>query len=125
MTRARISCSTVSTPTIGVSVAERDGLAQLLDNGSAALTAMDLRQSLQVIVSAHDVLARHLQRDTEGTQLALIKGAALRLARTVDELVEVLRRREAFYLAEAWSCRQKAARFRPPAKASLRPAAAG
>jgi hypothetical protein len=124
MTTARISCSTVSAPTIGVSAAECDGLAELLDNGCAAVTAIDLRQSLQVIVSAHDVLTRRIRGDTEESQLALIKGAALRLARTVDELVQVLRRQGASDAAGAWPCRQKAAGFRPPAKAGLPPAAA-
>lgn len=122
MTTARVSCTT-STP-IGASAAEFDGRAALHNNGCAALTAMDLRQSLQVIVSAHGVLARRVRGDAEQTQLALIKSAALRLARSVDELVEVLRHQETSDAAGASSCRHKAPRFRTPGKAGLEPAAA-
>jgi hypothetical protein len=124
MTTAKVSCTIVSTPPIGASAAECDDLAELLNNGRATLTTMNLRQSLQVIVSVHDVLARRLRGDMERTQLALIKGAALQLARTVDELVEVLRRQEASDVAGALSCRQKTARFRSPGKSKLPPAAA-
>ncbi|HEY2538181.1 MAG TPA: hypothetical protein VGI28_01580 [Stellaceae bacterium] len=124
MTTAKVSCTIVSTPPIGAPAAERDDLAELLNNGCATLTAMEMRQSLQVIVSAHDVLARRLRGDTEQTQLALIKGAALQLARTIDELVEVLPRQEASDVAGALSCRQKTARFGSPGKSRLPPAAA-
>jgi hypothetical protein len=109
MTTARVSRTIVSTPPAGAARAECDDLAELSNNGCATLTAMDLRQSLQVIVSAHDVLARRLRGDTEQTQLALIKGAALQLARSVDELVKVLRRQEASDAAEASSCRRTTA----------------
>lgn len=61
MTTAKVSCTIVSTPPIGASAAECDDLAELLNNGCATLTAMEMRQSLQVIVSAHDVLARRLR----------------------------------------------------------------
>jgi len=124
MTTAKVSCTIVSTPPIGASAAECDDLAELLSNGRATLTTMNLRQSLQVIVSVHDVLARRLRGDMERTQLALIKGAALQLARTVNELVEVLRRQEASDVAGALSCRQKTARFRSPGKSKLPPVAA-
>jgi hypothetical protein len=124
MTTVKVSCNIVSTPPIGASAAECDDLAELLNNGCATFTAMEMRQSLQVIVSSHDVLARRLLGDTEQTQLALIKGAVLQLACTVDELVEVLRRQEASDVAGALSCRQKTARFRSPGKSRLPPAAA-
>jgi hypothetical protein len=124
MTTDKVSCTIVSAPPIGASTAECDDLAELLNNGCATLTAMDMRQSLQVIVSVHDVLARRPRGDMERTQLALIKHAALQLARTVDELVEVLPRQEASDVAGALSCRQKTARFRSPGKSKLPPAAA-
>jgi hypothetical protein len=95
MTTARVSCTIISAPPIGAFAAECDDLPELLNTARATLTAMDMRQSLQVIASAHDVLARRPRGDVERTQLALINGAVLQLARDVDELVEVLRHQEA------------------------------
>ena len=123
MTTASVSCTIVSAPPIGASAAECDDLSELLNNACATLSAMDMRQSLQVIVSAHDVLARRLRGDIEQTQLALIKGAVLQLARGVDELVEILRHQEASDAAGALSCRQKTARFRSPGKSKIPPTA--
>ena len=61
----------------------------------AAEMAMDLRQSLQVVVSVHDVLTRSLRGRAARAQLALIESAATRLAGAVDQLVEALRLQEA------------------------------
>jgi hypothetical protein len=46
----------------------------------------DLRQSLQVILTSHGVLARSVRCSGERVQLALIKGAEMRMADTLDRL---------------------------------------
>jgi hypothetical protein len=56
---------------------------------------MELRQPLQVIVSAHDVLARSFGDGAVRAQPTLIDGATMRLAGTVNRLVEILRLQEA------------------------------
>ena len=89
------SGTSVSVPHIGTSEAESEALGELPNNSCAAVMAMELRQSLQVIVSAHDVLARSLCGSAVRTQLPLIKAAAMRLAGTIDRLVEILRLQEA------------------------------
>ena len=50
--------------------------------------AGQIRQSLQVIMSAHDVLARSLCGKSETVQLALIKGAVMKLAGTLDLIID-------------------------------------
>ena len=92
MTTGSITSTTVSAPHISAPTTENDGLG--MDNDlCAAMTmmAMELRQPLQVIVSAHDVLARRLRGAAAREQLTMIEGAAMRLADTVCRLVEILR----------------------------------
>ena len=89
------SGTSVCAPHIGASEAESESLGEMPNDPCAAVMAMELRQSLQVIVSAHDVLARSLCGSAVRTQLALIEAAAMRLAGTVDRLVEILRHQEA------------------------------
>jgi hypothetical protein len=95
MATLSVSAASASAPYIGGSEAENEGLGELPDDLGAAVMAMELRQSLQVIVSAHDVLVRSLSGGAARVQLALIEGAAMRLAGTVDRLVEILRLQEA------------------------------
>ena len=45
----------------------------------------DLRQSLQVILTAHDVLARRVRSSEEQAQLTLIKRGVMRMAATLDQ----------------------------------------
>jgi len=64
---------------------------------SATLLAMaghDLRQPLQVIVGAHDLLARLPHGGAAQAQLARAEGATRQLADKLDQLVEALRLRE-------------------------------
>src|SRR5712691_13113833 len=64
---------------------------------SATLLAMaghDLRQPLQVITSAHDVLAQLLDRDEQREELTQAKAAAAQLAIMLGQLVEALQLRE-------------------------------
>jgi hypothetical protein len=95
MTTLSVGGTSVSAPHIGTSEAESEGLGGLPNALCAAMMAMDLRQSLQVIVSAHDVLARSVRGGAVRAQLTQIEGAAMRLAGTVDRLVEMLRLQEA------------------------------
>ena len=63
---------------------------------SATLLAMaghDLRQPLQVITSAHDVLAQLLDRDEQREELIQAKAAAAQLAIMLGQLVEALQLR--------------------------------
>ena len=86
---------TVSAPHIGAPTVENDGCGVENDLCAAMMMAMDLRQSLQVIVSAHDVLARTVPGVAAREQLTMIEGAAMRLADTVYRLVEILRLQQA------------------------------
>ena len=64
---------------------------------SATLLAMashDLRQPLQVIIGAHELLARAPHGGAAHTQLARAEGATRQLAEKLDQLVEALRLRE-------------------------------
>jgi signal transduction histidine kinase len=64
---------------------------------SATLLAMaghDLRQPLQVITSAHDVLAQTLDREEQREELMRAEDATAQLARMLDQLVEALQLRE-------------------------------
>ncbi|MGC2200810.1 MAG: hypothetical protein WA633_11780 [Stellaceae bacterium] len=95
MATLSVNGTSASAPHICAPAARSDGLGELHNDLCAAEMAMDLRQSLQVIVSANDVLARRLRGGALRAQLTLIEGAAMRLAGTVDQLVEVLRLQEA------------------------------
>ncbi len=81
----------------GVGIAAR-GRANLVDSDfSAALLAMaghDLRQPLQVITSAHDVLAQILHSDEQRQELARAADATAQLADMLGQLVEALQLRE-------------------------------
>src|SRR5580700_12198515 len=64
---------------------------------SAILLAMaghDLRQPLQIITSAHDVLAQILHSDKQREELARAADAAARLASMLNQLVEAMQLRE-------------------------------
>jgi two-component system phosphate regulon sensor histidine kinase PhoR len=66
-------------------------------NFSATLLAMaghDLRQPLQVITSAHDVLARTLDREEQREELTRAGDATAQLASMLGQLVEALQLRE-------------------------------
>jgi two-component system, OmpR family, phosphate regulon sensor histidine kinase PhoR len=69
--------------------ADRDFCATLL-----AMASHDLRQPLQVIVGAHDVLARILHGSAAQAQLARVEDATRQLADKLDQLVEALRLHE-------------------------------
>jgi hypothetical protein len=95
MTKISKIGAVVSAPGADAAADESSGLEEPDDHLGAAVMAMDLRQSLQVIVSAHDVLTRSLRGGAARAQLALIESAATRLAGAVDQLVEALRLQEA------------------------------
>src|ERR1700730_5462486 len=64
---------------------------------SATLLAMaghDLRQPLQVITSAHDVLAQTLASEEQREELSQAEDATAQLARMLGQLVEALQLRE-------------------------------
>jgi two-component system, OmpR family, phosphate regulon sensor histidine kinase PhoR len=64
---------------------------------SAILLAMaghDLRQPLQVITSAHDVLAQTVDGEEQREELARAEDATAQLANMLDQLVEALQLRE-------------------------------
>ena len=73
------------------SAGARRGLRGLQNSPGAALKAMELRQPLQVIVTAREVLAQTVRGAAEEAQLTLIKDATARLATLLDRLVLKLR----------------------------------
>ena len=75
----------------------RNGFAPADSNFSATLLAMaghDLRQPLQVITSAHDVLRQILDSDRQREELARAADAAARLGNMLSQLIEALQLRE-------------------------------
>jgi two-component system phosphate regulon sensor histidine kinase PhoR len=70
-------------------VADADFCATLL-----AMAGHDLRQPLQVISAANEILARSLRTDAERLQLARVESATTQLAARLNLLVEALRLRE-------------------------------
>src|SRR5436305_7716081 len=56
-----------------------------------AIASHDLRQPLQVIIGAHDILAKSLGGGVERRQLARVGGATTQLGKKLDELAEALR----------------------------------
>ena len=60
-----------------------------------AIAGHDLRQPLQVIIGAHDILAKTLNGSAEQIQLARLDGAASKLSDKLDQLIEALRLFEA------------------------------
>jgi two-component system phosphate regulon sensor histidine kinase PhoR len=84
-----------STPSIGDAVS-RDA-DQADSSFSATLLAMaghDLRQPLQLITSAHDVLARTLASEEQREELTRAADATAQLASMLGQLVEALQLRE-------------------------------
>jgi two-component system, OmpR family, phosphate regulon sensor histidine kinase PhoR len=80
---------------VGIAVNQRADL--MLTNFSAILLAMaghDLRQPLQVITSAHDVLARILHGAEQRQELARAEGATARLTSMLGQIVEALQLHE-------------------------------
>jgi signal transduction histidine kinase len=69
--------------------ADSDFLATLL-----AMAGHDLRQPLQVISAAHDVLARNLDSEEQREELMQVHNATQRLAMMLGQLVEALQLRE-------------------------------
>jgi AraC-like DNA-binding protein len=78
-------------PKANASANARRGLRGLQGPPGAVVKAMELRQPLQVIVTAREVLAQTVRGTAEETQLTLIKDATERLASMVDRLVLKLR----------------------------------
>src|SRR5205823_10639438 len=60
-----------------------------------AIAGHDLRQPLQVIIGAHDILAKTLNGSAEQIQLARLDSAASKLSDKLDQLIEALRLFEA------------------------------
>ena len=56
-----------------------------------AIASHDLRQPLQVIIGAHDILAKTLKSGVEKVQLARVDDAASKLSDKLDQLVDALR----------------------------------
>jgi signal transduction histidine kinase len=56
-----------------------------------AIASHDLRQPLQVIMGAHDILAKILNSQVEQTQLARVESATSKLSDKLDQLVDALR----------------------------------
>jgi two-component system phosphate regulon sensor histidine kinase PhoR len=78
-------------PRIGIAMDQDGDLAD--GNFPATLLAMaghDLRQPLQVITSAHDVLAQSLQAEKQRKELMRAEDATARLAGMLDQLVEAM-----------------------------------
>lgn len=74
-------------PKANASAGARRGLRGLQNSLGAALKAMELRQPLQVIVTAREVLAQTVRGAAEEAQLTLIKNATARLATLLDRFV--------------------------------------
>jgi K+-sensing histidine kinase KdpD len=81
-------------------MSEQMGFARELpdsDNFAATLLAMaghDLRQPLQIITSAHEILAMSLQQGEQRQELARAEGATSRLAAMLGQLVDALQLHE-------------------------------
>ena len=78
-------------------VAKSDGIGALQHDLCAAVMAIashDLRQPLQVIMSAHDALALTIQSHAERAYLARIERAATRVVGIFDQLLDALRLQE-------------------------------
>src|SRR6267154_2751553 len=83
---------TVRMETVGFN--NRSRAARSNNDLCAALLAIaghDLRQPLQVIVGAHDILAKTLERRDEKFQLARAENATNKLSDKLDQLVDALR----------------------------------
>jgi len=72
----------------------RGRVAQSNNDLCAALLAIaghDLRQPLQVIIGAHDILAKTLNSTVEQVQLARVQDATSKLSDKLDQLVDAVR----------------------------------
>src|SRR5438552_8943489 len=56
-----------------------------------AIASHDLRQPLQVIIGAHDILAKTLNSSVEEVRLARVEHATSKLSDKLDQLVDALR----------------------------------
>ena len=84
-----------SSQAVGMAMGQRPGLVH--SKFSATLLAMaghDLRQPLQVITSAHDVLARLVHSGEQREELARAEYATVQLAGMLDQIVEALQLHE-------------------------------
>jgi two-component system phosphate regulon sensor histidine kinase PhoR len=91
----RLQLGSVTEPAIGV--LGRNSFVEADSNFCATVLAVashDLRQPLQVIVGAHDLLARFPHADAARAQLARAENATSQLTDMLDRLVEVLRLHE-------------------------------
>ena len=88
---------------IADAASEQDFCATLL-----AMAGHDLRQPLQLITSAHDVLSAALQNDEQREELARAADATSRLARMLDEIIEALQLHEF-----SWNGRREAVSLGP------------
>jgi signal transduction histidine kinase len=91
------SASVVSWDTWSIGSALSGDASQADSNFVATLLAMaghDLRQPLQVITSAHDVLAQTLASEKQREELIRAEDATTQLASMLDQLVEALQLRE-------------------------------
>jgi signal transduction histidine kinase len=82
----------LTVPAVGFN--NRGRVAERNNNLYAALLAIashDLRQPLQVIIGAHDILAKTLNGGVERTQLARVENATSKLSDKLDQLVGALR----------------------------------
>lgn len=95
--QADVTSSGFSAAQITSSITEGDRLGAMGNEFYTALIAIaghDLRQPLQVIVGAHDLLIRSVRRRADQVHLSDIKNAATQLAGTFDRLVDALRLHE-------------------------------
>jgi two-component system, OmpR family, phosphate regulon sensor histidine kinase PhoR len=81
----------------GIAASARDGFRDTSEFGAVvmALAGHDLREPLQINIAAHDVLARGIDGEAERAQLSLIEHAAMQIAESLSQLVELLRVRQA------------------------------
>jgi two-component system, OmpR family, phosphate regulon sensor histidine kinase PhoR len=94
---ARVGLGDVRRCAPHVDASLRRGLGNTSDFSAAvmALAGHDLRAPLQVIIAAHDMLGRRIHGEAEQVQLRLIENAAMQIAESLTQLVEVLRLQQA------------------------------
>jgi two-component system, OmpR family, phosphate regulon sensor histidine kinase PhoR len=93
--RVDVADGNFSAPRIAASA--RGGFGDTSDFGAVVigLAGHDLREPLQIIIAAHDMLVRRIDGEAERAQLSLIEDAAMQIAESLTQLVEVLRLQQA------------------------------
>lgn len=101
-TRGLEGDTTVSVPRIASCTTEGDRAGELRMDLRAAVIALagNIRQQLQVIITARYILAHRPDGELETNQLALIQGAVMKLAGTLDLIGNILRSWEHFGRAD-------------------------